>query len=116
MIYSSLQFFFKATLLQQVDDLLKGIRKQLSDATALVNQLEKSLRPILKELDELQEKIKSMEEMEEMSQKVDLLSKELAWLLVYADDRKLEEKHKFIEKYKSVIPSCQARIDQAHVS
>ncbi|KAK4385139.1 Structural maintenance of chromosomes protein 6B [Sesamum angolense] len=52
------QFFFKATLLQQVDDLLKGIEKQLQDAKALVNQLEESLRPILKELDELQERSK----------------------------------------------------------
>ncbi|KAL8539574.1 hypothetical protein ACS0TY_001254 [Phlomoides rotata] len=106
------KFFYKATLLQQVDDLLKGIENQLSEATALVNQLDESLRPTLKELDKLQEKIKNMEFMEEISQKVDLLSKQLAWLLVYADDRKLEEKHKFIEKYRGRKPSCQARIDQ----
>lgn len=54
--------------------------------------------------------------MEELSQKMDSMSKQLAWLFVYADDRKLEEKHKFIEKYRGRIPSCQARIDQAHVS
>ncbi|XP_011076383.1 structural maintenance of chromosomes protein 6B isoform X1 [Sesamum indicum] len=108
------KFFFKATLLQQVDDLLKGIEKQLHDAKALVNQLEESLRPILKELDELQEKIKSMEFVEEILQQVQLLRKKLAWSWVYDADRKLDAQHKLIEKLKGRIPSCQARIDKQH--
>ncbi|KAI3458312.1 hypothetical protein Pfo_014975 [Paulownia fortunei] len=108
------KFFFKATLLQQVDDLLKGIEKQLNDATALVNHLEESLRPILKELDELQEKIKNMEFVEEISQQVQLLSKKLAWSWVYDADRKLDLQHKLIEKLKGRIPSLQARIDMQH--
>ncbi|KAL6580582.1 hypothetical protein OROMI_008606 [Orobanche minor] len=108
------KFFFKATLLQQVDDLLKGIEKQVSDATALVIHLEESLRPVLKEIEELQEKIKSMEFVEEISQRVQLLRKKLAWSLVYDEDRKLEAKHKLIEKLKGRIPSMQARIDLQH--
>lgn len=110
------QFFFKATLLQQVDDLLKGIQNQLNGATELVNNLEKSLRPILKELDELQEKIKNMEFVEEISQQVQLLKKKLAWSWVYDADKKLEVQNKLIEKLKGRIPTCQARIDQQHVS
>lgn len=115
-VTQSLQFFFKATLLQQVDDLLKGIEKQLNDATALVNHLEESLRPTLKELDELQEKIKSMEYVEEISQQVQLMRKKLAWSWVYDAERKLDVHKKLIEKLKGRIPSCQARIDLHQVS
>lgn len=110
-----MQFFFKATLLQQVDDLLKGIQKQLNDANALVDHLEESLRPILKEIDELQEKIKSMEFVEEMTQQAQSLKKKLAWSWVYDTERKLDEHQKFIEKLKTRIPSCQAMIDKHHV-
>ncbi|KAK6155881.1 hypothetical protein DH2020_010129 [Rehmannia glutinosa] len=108
------KFFFKATLLQQVDDLLKGIEKQVNDATALVKHLEESLRPILKELDELQEKIKNMEFVEEISQQLQLLRKKLAWSWVYDADRELDLQGKLIEKLKGRIPSLQARIDLHH--
>ncbi|XP_073129869.1 structural maintenance of chromosomes protein 6B isoform X2 [Henckelia pumila] len=106
------KFFFKATLLQQVDDLLKGIEKQLNDATALVNHLEETLRPILKELDELQEKIRSMEFVEEISQQLQLLKKKLAWSWVYEADRKLDAQQKNIEKLKGRVPTCQEKIDE----
>lgn len=99
-----------------MDDLLKGIGKQLNDANGLVNHLEDSLKPTLKELDELLEKIKNMEVMEEMSQQVQFLRKKLAWSWVYDADRKLDAQHKLIEKLKGRIPSCQAKIDQTHVS
>ncbi|KAL3645188.1 hypothetical protein CASFOL_010368 [Castilleja foliolosa] len=106
------KFFFKATLLQQVDDLLKGIGKQVNDATALVIHLEDSLRPILKEIDELQRKIKSMEVVEEIAQQVQLLRQKLAWSLVYDEERKLEKKHKLIERIKGkIIPKVEAQID-----
>ncbi|XP_042032688.1 structural maintenance of chromosomes protein 6A-like [Salvia splendens] len=108
------KFYFKATLLQQVDDLLSGIDKQLQDANGLISHLEDSLRPAKKELDELQEKIKNMEIMEEMSQQVQLLRKKLAWSWVYDADRKLDVQHTLIEKLKGRIPSCQAMIDQNH--
>ncbi|XP_075484074.1 structural maintenance of chromosomes protein 6B-like isoform X2 [Primulina tabacum] len=109
------KFFFKATLLQQVDDLLKGIEKQLNDATALVNHLEETLRPILKELDELQEKIKSMEFVEEISHQLQLLKKKLAWSWVYEADRKLDVQQKNIEKLKGRVLTCQEKIDEQHL-
>ncbi|WOG95157.1 hypothetical protein DCAR_0414460 [Daucus carota subsp. sativus] len=59
------KFFFKATLLHHVADLLKSIEKQLIGAQELVGNLESSISPILKELSELQGKIKSMEQVEE---------------------------------------------------
>ncbi|KAG6415954.1 hypothetical protein SASPL_123375 [Salvia splendens] len=108
------KFFYKATLLEQVDDLLKGIGKQLNDANGLVSHLEDSLRLAKKELDELQEKIKNMEVMEEITQHVQLLRKKLAWSWVYDADRKLDAQHKLVDKLKGRIPSCQVKIDQNH--
>ncbi|WMV31144.1 hypothetical protein MTR67_024529 [Solanum verrucosum] len=110
------KFFFKATLLQQVEDLLIGIQSQLKNANELVAELEKSINPIVKELDELQGKIRSMEHIEEISNQVDLLKKKLAWAWVYSVDKQLQDKSKRIEELKGRIPTCQSRIDQHLVS
>ncbi|CAK9135142.1 unnamed protein product [Ilex paraguariensis] len=106
------KFFFRATLLYQVSDLLGSIEKELSGANELVDKLEKSISPILKELNELQGKIKSMERVEEISQQVQLLKKKLAWSWVYDVDKQLQEQNARIEKLKERIPACQARIDR----
>ncbi|KAK3021619.1 hypothetical protein RJ639_045252, partial [Escallonia herrerae] len=106
---------FKATLLEQVDDLLKNIRHELNGATELVKQLEKSIDPILKELKELQGKIKSLEHVEEISQQVLLLKKKLAWTWVYDVDKQLQEESSRIEKLKDRLAKCQNLIDQEHV-
>ncbi|KAH0707313.1 hypothetical protein KY290_010447 [Solanum tuberosum] len=106
------KFFFKATLLQQVEDLLIGIQSQLKNANELVAEMEKSINPIVKELDELQGKIRSMEHIEEISNQVDLLKKKLAWAWVYSVDKQLQDKSKWIEELKGRIPTCQSRIDQ----
>lgn len=110
------QFYFKATLLHQVDELLKSISSQLVNANEVVNELESSIRPVEKELKELQEKIKNMEYIEEISQKVQVLKKRLAWSWVYDVDKQLEEQSEKIEMLKSRIPKCQARIDRQIVS
>lgn len=110
------QFFFKATLLQQVDELLQTIIKQLKDAFALVDELETLIRPIQLELSELQEKIKNMERVEEISREVQQLKKKLAWSWVYDVDRQLQEQGAKIEKLKDRIPTCQAKIDSILVS
>lgn len=106
------KFFFKATLLQQVNDLLVNIGTRLDSANTLVEELEKSIEPILKELNELQVKIRNMEHVEEISQQVQQLKKKLAWSWVYDVDRQLQEQSAKIEKLKDRIPTCQARIDR----
>ncbi|PSS33185.1 Structural maintenance of chromosomes protein like [Actinidia chinensis var. chinensis] len=106
------KFFFKATLLHQVDDLLKSIRNQLVDANELLDELESSIRPVQKELDELEVKIKNMEHVEEISQKVQLLKKQLAWSWVYDVDKQLLKQSEKIDTLKSRIPKCQDRIDR----
>lgn len=111
-----LQFFFKATLLQQVNDLLLSINEQLKSANALVDELEASIKPIEKELTELQGKIKNMEHLEEMSQQVQQLKKKLAWSWVYSVDKELQEQMVKVGKLKERIPTCQARIDHELVS
>ncbi|KAI8564575.1 hypothetical protein RHMOL_Rhmol03G0191100 [Rhododendron molle] len=106
------KFYFKATLLHQVDELLKSISSQLVDANEVVNELESSIRPVEKELKELQEKIKNMEHIEEISRKVQVLKKRLAWSWVYDVDKQLQEQSEKIETLKSRIPKCQDRIDR----
>nr|DAD47780.1 TPA_asm: hypothetical protein HUJ06_017718 [Nelumbo nucifera] len=106
------KFFFKATLLQQVNDLLQSIREKLDAANIVIDELESSIRPIQKELNELQSKIKNMEHVEEISQQVQHLKKKLAWCWVYDVDRQIKEQNAKIEKLKDRIPTCQAKIDQ----
>ncbi|KAK4770308.1 hypothetical protein SAY87_030840 [Trapa incisa] len=106
------KFFYKATLLQQVDELLESIRQNLASADAQIRELEATIGPILKELDQLQEKIKNMERLEEISQQVQRLKKKLAWSWVYDVDRQLQEQISKIEKLNQRIPKCQAKIDE----
>ncbi|XP_073111827.1 structural maintenance of chromosomes protein 6B [Elaeis guineensis] len=106
------KFFFKATLLQQVNDLLQSITENLSAATEVVEQLEKSIMPRVKELNELQEKIKNMEHVEEIAQEVQHLKKKLAWSWVYDVDRQIQEQTGKLEVLKERIPICQAKIEQ----
>ncbi|KAK1400479.1 hypothetical protein POM88_000084 [Heracleum sosnowskyi] len=101
------KFFFKATLLHHVDDLLKSIEKQLNGTQELVGNLENSIRPILKEFSELQGNIKSMEQVEEISQRVQLLKKKLAWAHVYDIDDQIQQAQARIEKLKGHIPYCE---------
>lgn len=111
-----MQFFFKATLLQQVSDLLDNIRNQLRTAASIVEELEKSISPIMRELDELREKIKNMEHVEEIAQELQDLRKKLAWSWVYDVDKQIEEQNAKIEKLKERIPACQDKIDRNSVS
>lgn len=110
------QFFFKATLLQQVNDLLKNIYEHLKSATALICELEESIKPIQKEIEELQGKIRNMEHVEEISQQVQQLKKKLAWSWVYDVDKQLVEQNAKIGILKDRIPACQAKIDMQLVS
>ncbi|XP_021889960.1 structural maintenance of chromosomes protein 6B-like [Carica papaya] len=105
------KFFFKATLLQQVNDLLQRISGQLKDANALIEEREATIRPIEQELSKLQGKIKNMEHIEEISQQVQQLKKKLAWSWVYDVDRQLREQTEKIGKLKNRIPTCQAKIN-----
>ncbi|KAI3918712.1 hypothetical protein MKX01_042032 [Papaver californicum] len=106
------KFFFKATLLQQVNDLLHSINDQLDAANAQVEEYESSIRPITKELNELKAKIKSMEHVEEISHQMLQLTKKLAWAHVYHEDRKVQEQAAKLEKLKERIPACQAKVDR----
>ncbi|CAM0950661.1 unnamed protein product [Alopecurus aequalis] len=106
------KFFFKATLLQQVNELLETIRDQLNSADSIVQDLEKSIKPVMRELDELREKIKNMEHIEEISHDIDNLKKKLAWSWVYDVDKQIEEQTVKLQKLKERIPACQDRIDR----
>ncbi|PUZ69997.1 hypothetical protein GQ55_2G181100 [Panicum hallii var. hallii] len=106
------KFFFKATLLQQVNDLLGSIRKNLNAADSIVEELERSITPVLKELDDIQDKIKNMEHIEEIAHEIENLKKKLAWAWVYDVDKKIGEQTEKLEKLRERIPACQERIDR----
>lgn len=53
-----------------------------------------------------------MEHVEQISIQVEQLKKKLAWSWVYDVDKKLEDQRVRIEKLKSRVPICQARIDK----
>ncbi|CAN1267083.1 Structural maintenance of chromosomes protein 6B [Linum perenne] len=106
------QFFSKATLLQQVNDLLQSNTEELRAATALVDELEGYIKPIEKELKELKTKIDNMKELEELAQRVQILKKKLAWAWVYDVDKRMQEHVATLEMLKQRVPQCQGKIDQ----
>ncbi|CAN1754774.1 Structural maintenance of chromosomes protein 6B [Linum perenne] len=103
---------FKATLLQQVNDLLQSNTEELRAATALVDELEGYIKPIEKELKELKTKIDNMKELEELAQRVQILKKKLAWAWVYDVDKRMQEHVATLEMLKQRVPQCQGKIDQ----
>lgn len=85
-------------------------------ADSIVQELEASIRPMLRELDELREKIKNMEHVEEIAQELQVLKKKLAWSWVYDVDRQITEIALKIKKLKERVPACQEKIDRKSVS
>ncbi|KAH7659441.1 P-loop containing nucleoside triphosphate hydrolase protein [Dioscorea alata] len=106
------KFFFKATLLQNVNELLLSIRVQLDAASAILDELVSLIRPIENELKDLQDKIKNMEHVEEIAHEVQNLKKKLAWSWVFDVDRQIQEQNVKLEKLKERVPTCQERIDK----
>uniref|UniRef100_A0A803NTP0 RecF/RecN/SMC N-terminal domain-containing protein n=1 Tax=Cannabis sativa TaxID=3483 RepID=A0A803NTP0_CANSA len=106
------KFYFKATLLQRVHDLLEMIDQHLKSANGTVCELEDAVKPIEKELNELQEKINNMKHVERASLELRELKKKLAWSWVYKVDRDLQEQRVIIDKRKSHIPVIQSKIDR----
>lgn len=80
-------------------------------ANSNVEELEATIKPIEKELNELQFKIKNLEHIEGITQQAQQLKKKLAWSLVYSVDQELEDQSAKITKFKDRIPKCQAKID-----
>ncbi|CAF1880818.1 unnamed protein product [Brassica napus] len=106
------KFFYKATLLQQVDDLLLGVDTKLKAASSLMDELEETIKPVEQEISELLGKIKTMEKFEEIYQQLQLLKKKLAWSWVYDVDRELKEQSEKLMKLRERVPTCQDKIDQ----
>ncbi|XP_028763048.1 structural maintenance of chromosomes protein 6B, partial [Neltuma alba] len=106
------KFFYKATLLQQVDDLLESVSKGLEHSFGLLGGLEATISPVEKELNELRVKITNMEQVEQISLQIQQLKKKLAWSWVYDVDKQIQEQCSKIDKLKDRIPKCQAKIDE----
>jgi chromosome segregation ATPase len=107
------KFYFKATLLQQVAELLMTIREKIENAAAVVEELKQEMVPFIEELKTLDEQIRNAQEIEEMAQQVGVLKKKLAWCWVYDTKKKLQLEAQNLEKFQSRIPTCQRKIDEA---
>ncbi|KAL8153848.1 hypothetical protein V2J09_011608 [Rumex salicifolius] len=107
------QFFFKATLLKQVEELLGNIKQLLESAYGLIGELERSIEPIVREINDLEQKIKAIEHVEEIAVQVKQLRKKLAWSHVYNDNKQLEDIKAKIEKYKKNVPLYEAKITKS---
>lgn len=69
------------------------------------------MKPIEKELSELQEKIDNMKHVERITRDLQDLKKKLAWSWVYTVDRDIQKQAADIEKRRSRIPKIQDKID-----
>lgn len=95
---------------------MRGVEQALETADELVQELEKSIEPVIRELGELQDKIKKTERVEELSGRVERMKFKLAWSWVYNVDKELLKQSTEVKKLKSQLPACQAEIDQRLVS
>lgn len=95
---------------------MENIDQHLKSANGIICELEASIRPIEKELLELQEKIKSMQHIEEITQQIQQLKKKLAWSWVHDVDKQLQEQSAKIGKLKDRVPTCQDKINHQTVS
>ena len=99
-----------------MNDLPATIRHNLNIADSIVEELVGSIRPVLRELDEIQEKIKNMEHFEEIAHEIENLKKKVAWAWVYDVDKKFGGQQQTLQKLKERIPACQERIDRNNSS
>ncbi|KAL8515265.1 hypothetical protein ACS0TY_014104 [Phlomoides rotata] len=110
----SLQFFFKATLLQQVDDLLKGIEKQLSDASALhkMEELKDQLETKKKQVKSMGDKVDEVKNMkEDLQQSLSMAFKE-KYELEGERDRITRLSEKMLQRVKSLEQQIQDSHEQ----
>lgn len=106
------KFFFRATLLQQVLDLLKGIQSNVEGAGAIIDEIEQELRPHLEDLKLLQEKLKIVENVEQMAHDLGILRRMAAWSEVNDVEKQLQEENVKLETYRTRIPRCEERINK----
>ena len=99
-----------------MNDLLLGIEQVLETANELVQELERSIEPVIRELNDLQEKIKNTEHVEELSEKVKEMKLKLAWSWVYDVDKEILKQSREVDRRKLRRSRCQAEIDQRLVS
>eukprot|EP00249_Psilotum_nudum_P022184 c28410_g1_i1 orf=301-3471(+) len=107
------KFFFRATLLQQVKDLLSNIDSNIEAAEAIVGEMEQELQPLVEGIKHLEEKLKVVEHYEEMKQQFDVLRRMLPWSEVYDVDRKLNPELAKLQKCQNRKPTCEDRIKKS---
>jgi len=110
------RFFFKATLLQQVADLLKNIGDSLTSANGVIEEIKEEMRPYLEEFKLLEDQIKSVQQIELLVQEAAAVKKKLAWSWVEETRKNLEKEQQALETVRGYRTRCQERIDAAEAA
>lgn len=110
------KFFFKATLLQQVADLLKSIGDSLTSANGVIEEIKEEMQPYLDEFKLLEDQIKSVQQIELLVHEAAAVKKKLAWAWVEETNKKLRKEEEQLEFYESRRSKCQEKIDAAETA
>ncbi|KAG0605052.1 hypothetical protein M758_9G027800 [Ceratodon purpureus] len=107
------KFFFKATLLQQVEEVLNGIKQNLESARSVIEEINEEMRPFMEELTSLEDQIKNAQFIDQLIQRKAAATKKLAWAWVYQTEKKLEADQPVLDKWRARERRCQDKITKA---
>ncbi|KAH7441772.1 hypothetical protein KP509_03G053800 [Ceratopteris richardii] len=110
------KFFYRATLLQQVFELLNGIQQNIEAAGSFIQEMEQELQPAMDQLKVLHGKMKSVESIEHMSQRLVTLRKLAAWSEAKQEEKRYQEGLQKLEKYSARKPACEQKISKIQES
>lgn len=103
-------FFFKATLLQQVSDLLKSIRVSLTSANGVIDEIKEEMRPYSEEIKLLEDQIKSVQQIEQYKDEATAVKKKLAWSWVDNTRKELAQHEQALEIDRDKRSTCEQRL------
>ncbi|CAM6106305.1 unnamed protein product [Calypogeia fissa] len=109
------KFFFKATLLQHVSELLTEWEGKLSTAEVIVNDLFAELQPSKDELKQIEEQLKSLEQVEVLRAEIENLEKIYVWAFVKESEAELAGAENTLHDLANRNPVCQRKIDDAQM-
>ena len=105
------KFFYKATLLQQVEEVLNGIQQNLNSANGVIEGIQEEMKPFLDEMKELEDQIKNAQHIDQLVQRKAAMTKKLAWAWVYSTERKFGAPQEKLDLWRSRERRCQDKID-----
>jgi chromosome segregation ATPase len=110
------KFFFKATLLQQVEEVLDGIKQNIDSANGIIEDIKEEMKPYLEELNFLEDQIKNAQFIDQLTQRKVAAKKKLVWAWVYSTEKKFKPEEKELAVWRTRERRCREKINRAEVS